>query len=97
MQVVAQNNDGSSTGNPSYESFSEADLAKFTLSAARNTISSHWRATTGNPSGAFQGRYYLVKDVAGNIYKLKFLAMGAGEDGGTRGYPELEYKLVKRK
>lgn len=97
VQVIAQNTDGSSTSNPSYEAFTEADLAKFTLATSRNTIGSNWRATTGKPAGAYTGRYYLVKDVAGNIYKLKFLAMGAGEDGGTRGNPELEYKLVKRK
>jgi hypothetical protein len=36
----------------------------------------------------------VVKDPAGNYYKLKFISMGLN-DGGSRGYPVVEYKLVK--
>lgn len=28
-------------------------------------------------------------------YKLKFVSAGIGQDGGQRGYPEIEYKLLK--
>ncbi|OAV66454.1 hypothetical protein Barb6_01637 [Bacteroidales bacterium Barb6] len=37
----------------------------------------------------------MVQDPAGNVYKLKFNAMGVGNDGGVRGKPEIEYALVK--
>lgn len=97
QQIIFKNEDGTSTGNPSYEDFSETDLSGLTLSPQRNVISSNWRATTGDNAGAFQDRYYLIQDVTGNIYKLKFLVMGAGGDGGERGYPQLEYQLVKSK
>jgi hypothetical protein len=36
---------------------------------------------------------YVVKDVAGNYYKVKFLAMT--NDAGERGYPTLEYAILK--
>lgn len=97
QQIIFKNEEGTSTGNPSYEDFSETDLSGLTLSPQRNVISSNWRATTGDNAGAFQDRYYLIQDVTGNIYKLKFLVMGAGGDGGERGYPQLEYQLVKSK
>ncbi|MHC8947420.1 HmuY family protein [Sphingobacterium hungaricum] len=95
VQVIFKNTDGTSNGNPTYDEFEESNLAALSLSAARNVIGSNWRATTGTPSGAFTDRFYVIKDASGNVYKLKFLAMGAGSDGGTRGYPQLEYKLVK--
>ena len=77
-----------------YEEFDETHLSEITLSNSRNIIGATWRAVP-NP-GVHQDRYYIIKDAAGNIYKLKFLAIGVNEDGATRGYPELEYKLVKR-
>lgn len=77
-----------------YEEFDETHLSEITLSKSRNIIGATWRGVP-NP-GIHQDRYYIIKDTAGNIYKLKFLAIGVNEDGATRGYPELEYKLVKR-
>jgi hypothetical protein len=37
----------------------------------------------------------MVKDATGNVYKLKFLNFTSA-DGGERGYPNIEYKLVKK-
>jgi hypothetical protein len=37
----------------------------------------------------------VVKDAIGNVYKLKFLNFTSA-DGGERGYPNIEYKLVKK-
>lgn len=79
-----------------YEQFNESHLGSIQLSNNRNTVGSTWRATTGSNAGIFPEKYYIIKDSANNIYKLKFVAMGLGSDGGTRGYPEIEYKLVKR-
>lgn len=95
-EVIFEDADGNSTGKPTYADFSESDLSGITFSNDRNTMASTWRGTTGASAGAFNDRYYVIKDAAGNIYKLRFNAMGAGDDGGQRGYPELEYQLVKQ-
>jgi hypothetical protein len=82
-----------------YSSFVEADLAGLTFISKRDVIGSKWRAT-GGPGGGATGirrdRFYVIKDPRGNIYKLKFVSMGLGSDGGERGKPVIEYKLVKK-
>lgn len=80
------------TATISYSNFAATDIAAQTFVSARDAIGSSWRATTGN--GIYKNLYYIVKDAAGNYYKLKFVSMGLN-DGGTRGYPVIEYKLVK--
>lgn len=97
QQIIFEDEDGSANSNPSYEDFSEQHIADVTLSSQRNVISSHWRITTDSEKGAFHDRYYILQDGEGNIYKVRFLAMGSGGDGGRRGYPELEYELVRSK
>jgi hypothetical protein len=81
----------------SYDSFSKADVAnaKLVYSSQRDAIGSKWRVTSGATLGIRTDRFYVVKDPAGNYYKLKFISAGIGQDGGQRGYPEIEYKLVK--
>lgn len=86
-----------------YVDFDETNVAAVSLSSSQNVIGHSWRATTGAQAGALTDRYYIIKDVSGNVYKLRFNSMGAvptGQtspaDGGKRGYPELEYELVKR-
>ncbi|KAA8485357.1 heme-binding HmuY-like protein [Arcticibacter tournemirensis] len=78
----------------SYEAFNESNLSGINFSGSRDVIGSKWRATTGTP-GVKTDRFYLIKDAAGNIYKLKFISFIA-EDGGVRGRPKLEYVLVKK-
>ncbi|MDR1859626.1 MAG: HmuY family protein [Bacteroidales bacterium] len=77
----------------SYETFAAADVSSLTFSSDIDVIGGNWRSTTG--SGIYQDRFYAVKDPAGNVYKLRFLKFGVGSDGGVRGYPEIEYALVK--
>lgn len=79
-----------------YEDFTGANLSstKVVFSSARDAIADKWRVTTG--TGIKTDRFYLIKDSAGNVYKLKFVSMGVGSDGGTRGKPVIEYKLVKK-
>jgi len=95
-EIVVKNEEGQSTGKPTYSDFSESDLTGVNFSNSRNVVGSNWRITTGSSAGARPDRFYLIKDSAGNVYKLRFNAMGAGNDGGIRGYPELEYQLLKR-
>lgn len=77
-----------------YAAFSKDNLADIEFVSEVDAIGGKWRATTGDSKGIKADRFYLVKDAAGNIYKLRFLKMGVS-DTGTRGYPEIEYALVK--
>ncbi|WP_158642506.1 HmuY family protein [Chitinophaga japonensis] len=81
----------------SYDAFTIADVtdARLVYSAQRDAIGSKWRVTSGGTVGIRTDRFYVVKDPAGNYYALKFISAGIGQDGGQRGYPEIEYKLVK--
>jgi len=81
----------------SYDAFTMADVnnARLVYSSRRDAIGSKWRVTSGSTVGIKTDRFYVVKDPAGNYYKLKFISAGIGQDGGRRGYPEIEYKLVK--
>ncbi len=83
------------TADISFENFGEAHLAGLTLSAKQNGIGADWRAGGGPGSApAVQtDQYYIVKDVDGNYYKLKFT--GLTKDG-ERGYPSFEHALVKK-
>ena len=82
------------TSTLTYASFAEANIASLTFLATRDAIGSKWRVTTG--TGIKTDRFYLVKDSAGNVYKLRFVSMGLGSDGGERGKPVFEYKLIKK-
>jgi len=83
-----------------YADFKEANLTGLTFLNTREAIGSKWRVTGGAPpsttvGGVLSDRFYVVKDGAGNIYKLKFVSY-TNTDGGVRGKPVIEYKLVKK-
>lgn len=83
------------TTTATYDAFAESNLNGVTFSKAADAIGSKWRVTSGGPIGVKTDRFYLIKDPAGNIYKLRFLSFHA-DDSGVRGKPKLEYKLVKK-
>ncbi|SEJ46157.1 HmuY protein [Dyadobacter koreensis] len=83
------------TSTTSYDAFAESNLSAVTFLADRDVIGSKWRVTSGGTVGVKTDRFYLIKDAAGNVYKLRFLSFHAN-DGGERGKPKLEYKLVKK-
>lgn len=81
-----------------YADYSESDITTTTLLSDIGVIGANWRSVGGGGTAkpvAYQDRYYVIRDVAGNIYKLKFMAIGGGTDGATRGYPQLKFELVK--
>jgi len=80
-----------------YDAFAEANIATSTFLKTRDAIGSKWRVTSGATVGIRRDRFYVVKDPLGNVYKLKFVSMGLASDGGERGKPVIEYKLVKKK
>ncbi|KQC00357.1 HmuY family protein [Pedobacter sp. Hv1] len=84
------------TADFTYAAFTEANISspKVVFSATRDIIGSNWRNTTGTV-GVKTDLFYLIKDANGNVYKLKFVSFHSA-DGGTRGKPVIEYKLVKK-
>ena len=80
------------TSTIAYEDFTITNTNGLEFSAEPDAIGSKWRSTNP-PTGVKADRFYVVKDAGGNIYKVKFLAMGVN-DGGTRGRPQLEYKKL---
>ncbi|PWS33407.1 HmuY family protein [Pedobacter paludis] len=82
------------TSTVSYADFKEANLSSVVFKTDRDAIGSTWRSTSP-ATGVKTDSFYVIKDGAGNYYKLKFVSMGAG-DAGTRGKPVFEYKLVKK-
>lgn len=78
----------------SYEDFDAAQLGGYTLNDSDQlTIGFNWRGGGGPNSDTVvrEDRFYLIKDVEGNIYKLRFLSL---TKDGERGRPSLEYELV---
>lgn len=81
-----------------YDAFvlTNVDQTKFEASKKdQRIIGSNWRS--GGGPGTLPSirtdRFYIVKDVAGNVYKVNFLAMS--NDAGERGNPVFEYSLLK--
>lgn len=78
-----------------YHNVSEQNLASLTLNSDnRLTVGSGWRSG-GGPNSApsiRNDRYYILKDVNGNYYKVRFLSL---TKDGERGKPSFEYALVK--
>lgn len=77
----------------SYDAFDAADIPTATFSASQVNIGSKWRSGGGPGSGPAlkEDRFYLIKDSAGNIYKLKFTAL---TQNGERGRPQIQFALL---
>ncbi len=78
-----------------YPDFKESNLSAITFKSERDVIAGNWRITSGTPLGVKTDRFYVIKDGNGNVYKLKFNSF-ISNDGGTRGKPVIEYKLIKK-
>lgn len=77
-----------------YENFTIANVVDANFSNDQRAIGSSWRNTApGAPVDIFENVFYIVNDTAGNLYKLKFLAMT--NDVGERGYPQFVYSLLQ--
>ncbi|GAB4001132.1 hypothetical protein GCM10028807_56490 [Spirosoma daeguense] len=77
-----------------YDAYAESNIASTTFKNDKNVIGANWRNTTGTV-GVKTDRFYVIKDVVGNVYKLKFVSFTT-QDGGERGKPKVEFKLVKQ-
>lgn len=78
-----------------YEAFTAADVTALDFGTQSQVkIGSSWRSG-GGPTTApaiRSDRYYIIKDAAGNVYKLRFTAL---DSNGERGKPKFEYALLK--
>ena len=80
-----------------YEDFKKANVTEthFTASTTdQRTIGSNWR-NGGGPStlpSVKTDRFYIVKDVSGNYYKIRFLSLT--NNVGERGNPIIEYAIL---
>lgn len=83
------------TATAAYALFNKDSVAVNPVADGRWTIGSKWRSTQP-ATGAKQDRFYLIKDANGNYYKFKPIAMGVGDDGGTRGKPDFKYTLISQ-
>jgi len=84
-----------------YEAFTLANVDNTKFTADQRNIGSNWRGTSvtgadGNPVSQFvlrTDRFFVIKDPAGNVYKLKFT--GGAKADLERGHPSFQYALLK--
>lgn len=82
------------TSTVSYSDYSAAHIATTNFSTERWKIGGDWRVSSPTTASVYTDRFFVVKDGAGNVYKLKFVSFHPN-DGGVRGYPVVEYKRVQ--
>ena len=85
------------TTTSTFADYSKANISTSTFSSDKDVIGDKWRSTSaygGGTLGIKTDRFYVVKDPEGQYYKLRFLKMGLGNDGGERGRPVVEYELL---
>lgn len=83
-----------------YDNFTLANVDASKFTADQRGIGSLWRSTSvvvnGIPVSQFvlkTDRFFVVKDPAGNVYKLKFT--GGASETGERGFPKFQYAILK--
>ncbi|MCI9843954.1 HmuY family protein [Flavobacterium pectinovorum] len=87
-----------------YDAFALANVDNTKFTDDQRNIGSNWRGTVasgttdanGNPVSSFNARsdrFYVVKDSAGNVYKVRFTA--GVNAAGERGYPTFQYAILK--
>ncbi len=60
----------------------------------KNIIGRGWADPISGPVAVVKdNRFFVIKDAAGNYYKLRFNAVV--NDSGERGNPEFEYELLQ--
>ncbi|MEM6829749.1 MAG: HmuY family protein [Bacteroidota bacterium] len=79
-------------GQTTYDDFVLADINEDLFVSDGNAIGSGWR-TVFSGTSAFANIFYVVKDPAGNNYKVQFLSLLSDE--GIRGNPSLKYELLQ--
>jgi len=99
---ILQNSNGVSTAEVltstvTYDAYAESNIAGTTFVDNNQTnIGSKWRVLPqdGSAPSVKADRFYVIKDAAGNVYKLQFTAIVS--QAGERGKPSFKFDLVKK-
>ncbi|HEX8270622.1 MAG TPA: HmuY family protein [Flavobacterium sp.] len=83
-----------------YDTFVLASVIDANFTSDQRNIGSNWRSTSvigpgGVPISQFvlnTQRFFIIKDPAGNIYKLRFT--GGANSAGERGFPTFQYSKL---
>lgn len=77
-----------------YESVDISVTDTLTFSSNKNAIGHEWKwyDLEGGSYTVLNNRVYIIKDIRGFYYKLRF--MDFYNDNGDKGYPKFEYKLL---
>ncbi|MBL0738962.1 HmuY family protein [Flavobacterium sp. GN10] len=89
------------TATTTYENFTLANVETAKFTADQRNIGSNWRGTSATgPNGDIitqfvlkTDRFFVVKDPAGNVYKMKFT--GGAKADLERGHPSFQYAILK--
>ncbi len=95
VQVKEKIYSDANTASAAYTVFNKDSINATSFVSGRWTIGSNWRSASPTPgaSGTRKDRFYLIKDPAGNYYKLKCLSFH-GDEGGVRGKPVFKFELI---
>lgn len=74
-----------------YDTYTLASATSLTFSADQRAIGADWRDVITRV--VFNDVFFVVKDAAGNYYKVKFISML--DANGNRGYPVFQYALLQ--
>ena len=73
-----------------FGTFTKNDANDALFQNDQRVIGADWRDVFSGT--AYADRFYVLKDLDGNYYKIRM--MGFLNEGGLRGYPKFEYKLL---
>lgn len=79
------------TSSNTFNGFAKANIDDSKFTNDQRIIGSDWRDVFSGTAAT--DRFYILKDIDGNYYKIRMLAFV--NEGGVRGYPKFEYKLVQ--
>ncbi len=77
-------------GQTTYDDFENSDLSNVSFLESANLIGSSWRSVFSRTAN--NSRFYLVRDIEGNTYKVQFL--GLLNERGERGHSSFRYELL---
>lgn len=76
--------------NLDYQNFTKADIDESLYVNDQRVIGASWRDVISKTM--FDQKYYILKDLEGNYYKIKMLAFMTDDE--ERGHPKFEYTLL---
>ena len=84
-----------STTDFDFETFATADIDQANFVTTQRAIGSSWRVGGGPGTTPHikEDVFYILKDVQGNYYKLKFLTLT--DNDGVRGNTQFQYKIIQ--